>query len=66
LRQPVGEPFNQPRPLDPWPRAGAGRFHRVIALLLVYLGTLILLVELAHHTEQALLNSQRPGRTRAR
>ena len=37
------------RPLDPWPHSEAGRFHRVIALLLVCLGTLILVVELARH-----------------
>jgi hypothetical protein len=39
------------RPLDPWPHSEAGRFHRVIALVIVGLGGLILLVELArHHT----------------
>jgi hypothetical protein len=39
------------RPLDPWPHSEAGRFHRVIALLLVALGSLVLLVELVrHHT----------------
>jgi hypothetical protein len=37
------------RPLDPWPHSEAGRFHRVIALLLIGLGTLILVVELARH-----------------
>jgi hypothetical protein len=37
------------RPLDPWPHSEAGRFHRVIALLLVALGALILIVELARH-----------------
>lgn len=37
------------RPLDPWPHSEAGRFHRVIALLLVCIGTLILVVELARH-----------------
>ncbi len=46
------------RPLDPWPHSEAGRFHRVIALLLVALSALILLVELARHharSETALL-----------
>ena len=39
------------RPLDPWPHSEAGRFHRVIAVLLVALSVLILVVELArHHT----------------
>src|SRR5262245_44537701 len=39
------------RPLDPWPHSEAGRFHRVIALVLVALGGLILLLALArHHT----------------
>jgi hypothetical protein len=46
------------RPIDPWPHSEAGRFHRVIALLLVTLAVLILLVEVARHhapTEAALL-----------
>jgi Transposase DDE domain len=46
------------RPLDPWPHSEAGRFHRVICLVLVVLGGLILVVVLArHHTpaEAALL-----------
>lgn len=46
------------RPLDPWPHSEAGRFHRVIALLLVGLAALILVIEVArHHTpaEAALL-----------
>jgi len=39
------------RALDPWPHSEAGRFHRVLALVLVALGGLILVVELArHHT----------------
>ena len=39
------------RSLDPWPHSEAGRFHRVIALLLIALSVLILIVELArHHT----------------
>lgn len=46
------------RPLDPWPHSEAGRFHRVIALLLVAVSILVLVVALArHHTprEAALL-----------
>jgi hypothetical protein len=46
------------RPLDPWPHSEAGRFHRVIALLLVGLGIFILLAESARHhrpEEAALL-----------
>ena len=46
------------RPLDPWPNSEAGRFHRVIALLMLLLGALVLVVALArHHTpaEAALL-----------
>jgi hypothetical protein len=46
------------RPLDPWPHSEAGRFHRVIALLMVALSVLILIVEVArHHTfsESAVL-----------
>jgi hypothetical protein len=39
------------RPLDPWPHSEAGRFHRVIALLLVALGALILLAEAARNHE---------------
>lgn len=37
------------RPLDPWPHSEAGRFHRMIALLLVALSLLVLVVELARH-----------------
>ncbi len=37
------------RAMDPWPHSEAGRFHRVIALLLVGLGLLILLAEVARH-----------------
>jgi hypothetical protein len=38
------------RPLDPWPHSEAGRFHRVIALLMVVLGELILVAEgFRHH-----------------
>jgi hypothetical protein len=46
------------RPLDPWPHSEAGRFHRLIALLLVALAGLILVVELVRHhaaSEAALL-----------
>ena len=32
------------RPLDPWPHSEAGRFHRVIALMLVALAALVLIV----------------------
>ena len=43
------------RPLDPWPHSEAGRFHRVIALLLVSLGLLVLAVEvLRHHRVEEL------------
>jgi hypothetical protein len=39
------------RPLDPWPHSEAGRFHRVLALLMVALGVLILCIVLVrHHT----------------
>ena len=37
------------RPLDPWPHSEAGRFHRVISIVLVTLGALILVAELARH-----------------
>jgi hypothetical protein len=37
------------RPLDPWPHSEAGRFHRAIALLMVGLGALVVIVELARH-----------------
>ena len=37
------------RPLDAWPHSEAGRFHRVIALLMVALAGLVLVVELARH-----------------
>jgi hypothetical protein len=41
------------RPLDPWPHSEAGRFHRVIALVMVGLGTLILVAEgVRHHRPQ--------------
>jgi len=39
------------RPLDPWPHSEAGRFHRVLSLVLVVLAGLVLVVEAArHHT----------------
>jgi hypothetical protein len=41
------------RPLDPWPHSEAGRFHRVICLVLVALSGLILVVVLARHHEPA-------------
>ena len=37
------------RPLDPWPHSEAGRFHRVIAVMMVGLGALILAVALVRH-----------------
>jgi hypothetical protein len=46
------------RPLDPWPHSEAGRFHRVIALVMVALSVLIVVVEIARHhrpLEAALL-----------
>jgi hypothetical protein len=46
------------RPLDPWPHSEAGRFHRIIALLMIVLSVLVLVVELARHhavAEAALL-----------
>jgi Transposase DDE domain len=39
------------RPLDPWPHSEAGRFHRVIALMLVALAALVLIVGLARNHE---------------
>jgi DDE family transposase len=41
------------RPLDPWPHSEAGRFHRVIALLLVAVAVLVLLAAgVRNHTPQ--------------
>jgi hypothetical protein len=37
------------RPLDPWPHSEAGRFHRVLSLLLVVLAALVLVLETARH-----------------
>ena len=39
------------RPVDPWPHSEAGRFHRVIALMLVVLAGLVLVVGLARNHE---------------
>ena len=41
------------RPLDPWPHSEAGRFHRVISLMLVALAALILVVALARNHRPA-------------
>ena len=37
------------RPVDPWPHSEAGRFHRVIALMLVALGALVSIVAVARN-----------------
>ena len=37
------------RPLDPWPHSEAGRFHRVIAIMLVAVAALVLVVALARN-----------------
>jgi hypothetical protein len=37
------------RPLDPWPHSEAGRFHRVIAVMLVSVAGLVVLVALARN-----------------
>jgi hypothetical protein len=37
------------RPLDPWPHSEAGRFHRVVALVLVALAGLVVVVGLVRH-----------------
>jgi hypothetical protein len=39
------------RPLDPWPHSEAGRFHRVVALVLVALALLVLAVAGVRHHE---------------
>ena len=54
------------RPLDPWPHSEAGRFHRVIALLLVCLGALILVIELARHHSLPEAGLAGPARSRPR
>ena len=41
------------RPLDPWPHSEAGRFHRVITLMLVVLALLVLAVALARNHDPA-------------
>ena len=41
------------RPIDPWPHSEAGRFHRVIAVMLVVLGALVALVGLARNHQPA-------------
>jgi Flp pilus assembly protein TadB len=41
------------RPVDPWPHSEAGRFHRVIAIVMVALGVPLLVVELVRHHEPA-------------
>jgi hypothetical protein len=41
------------RPLDPWPHSEAGRFHRVISLMLVALAACVVLVEMARHHRPA-------------
>ena len=41
------------RPLDPWPHSEAGRFHRVIAVMLVVLGALVAVVGLARNHQPA-------------
>jgi hypothetical protein len=43
------------RPLDPWPHSEAGRFHRVLALVLVVLAAVITAVELVRHHHLAEL-----------
>jgi hypothetical protein len=41
------------RPLDPWPHSEAGRFHRIISLVMVGLGVLILVAAgVRHHRPQ--------------
>ena len=48
------------RPLDPWPHSEAGRFHRVISLLLCVLAALVLVVAAARTrqpSELALLGT---------
>jgi Transposase DDE domain len=41
------------RPLDPWPHSEAGRFHRVIAVMLVALAGLVAAVALARNHDAA-------------
>ena len=37
------------RPVDPWPHSEAGRFHRILALLLVAVGILVAVAEGVRH-----------------
>ena len=53
------------RPVDPWPHSEAGRFHRVVALLLVALAALVLLLELARHHSPAGVTLLLGSRSRA-
>jgi hypothetical protein len=41
------------RPLDPWPHSEAGRFHRVIGLLMLVLAMLVVVAAGARHHEPA-------------
>ncbi|HEY7454248.1 MAG TPA: hypothetical protein VH683_06760 [Thermoleophilaceae bacterium] len=41
------------RPLDPWPHSEAGRFHRVVAVMLVGLAGLVLVVGMARNRSAA-------------
>jgi hypothetical protein len=45
------------RTLDSWPRSDAGRFHRVLSVMLVLLAALLVFVELVRHRDplEALL-----------
>jgi hypothetical protein len=53
------------RPLDPWPHSEAGRFHRVIAMMLVGLAGLVLVVALVrNHAPLELACSARCWRRR--
>ena len=54
------------RPIDPWPHSEAGRFHRVIAVLMVVLAALIALVALARHHAPAEAAAARRSARRGR
>jgi hypothetical protein len=41
------------RPLDPWPHSEAGRFHRVISLMLVAVAALVVVVALTRNSAPA-------------
>jgi hypothetical protein len=43
------------RPLDPWPHSEAGRFHRMVALVLVVLATVLTAAEVFRHDAPAEL-----------